>query len=209
MPIRVIPIRAKGSKSPGLRLKPRWGSISRPIANGVFSQPFDLQPSGVRWYGRFRSNYGVGYFSDGQRFAHSTRPRFDAAGSMDTSIADFAALIGAFMQSRLIRPGGAARTVLTAGADPGGPSIPALVRATRPGTCRGRFLSRPGCRSLDRQAEPGCFRGGHDKGFDNMFVCLVDEDRCVLLMSNAPHGQRLFPQIVDELIGPTDLPWQC
>lgn len=102
MPIRVIPIRAKGSKSPGLRLKPRWGSILRPIANGVFSQPFDLQPSGVRWYGRFRSNYGVGYFSDGQRFAHSTRPRFDAAGSMDTSIADFAALIGAFMQSRLI-----------------------------------------------------------------------------------------------------------
>lgn len=41
-----------------------------------------------------------------------------------------------------------------------------------------------------------------------MFVCLVDEDRCILLMSNAPHGQRLFPQIVDELIGPTDLPWQ-
>lgn len=169
--------------------------------------PAGLRRTGPVWKDAFNDNFDIAYGEANRRLGHDKRDRFDAAGSMNTSIADFATFTAAFLRGAAISPD--ARRML-------------LTRQT-PIRSAHQFppwssAQKPSLRAIDlaaglgvvlwrgRQGE-GFFKGGHDDGGDNMLVCLIQRQRCVLVMMNAPKGHLAFPRIVEAILGPTDLPW--
>jgi hypothetical protein len=54
---------------------------------------------------------------------------------------------------------------------------------------------------------PAFFKGGHDDGTNNVFVCLERSKTCVLLMSNSSRGESIFRYLLDDVLGKTCFPW--
>ncbi|MFK8016035.1 MAG: hypothetical protein AB8G17_11420 [Gammaproteobacteria bacterium] len=55
---------------------------------------------------------------------------------------------------------------------------------------------------------PAFFKEGHDDGTANYALCLEDTKTCVLLMSNSVRAEGIFKELVDTLLGDTQLPWR-
>ncbi|WP_287129828.1 hypothetical protein [Candidatus Cyanaurora vandensis] len=52
------------------------------------------------------------------------------------------------------------------------------------------------------------FKEGHDDGTANYMLCIQRKRRCILLMSNSVRAEGIFVALVDNLLGPVNLPWQ-
>jgi CubicO group peptidase (beta-lactamase class C family) len=170
-------------------------------------EPLGLLRSGLSWQDRFASDCDIAYSEAGQRLGHDKRASFDAAGSLNTSIGDFAELVAAFQRGEIISAT-ARKFMLTPQAPiSSAHQFPPWSDKQNPSNGRIGLSAGLGVVLWTGRRGPGFFKGGHDDGGDNMLVCLVDEDKCILLMMNSPKGHLVFPQIVEAVLGPTDLPW--
>ncbi len=53
----------------------------------------------------------------------------------------------------------------------------------------------------------GFFKGGHNDSTGNMIVCLIETQRCVVILANDVRAERAFPFVVRQLLGETGMPW--
>ena len=54
---------------------------------------------------------------------------------------------------------------------------------------------------------PGFFKGGHNNGTGNTWVCLDKRRSCAVLLSNDVRAETIFPDLVRLLLGETGTPW--
>jgi CubicO group peptidase (beta-lactamase class C family) len=66
-------------------------------------EPFKMTRSGMVWESRFESDYANGYDEWGRSLGPERRPHADAAGSMQTTLGDFARFMQAVMQGEKLR----------------------------------------------------------------------------------------------------------
>ena len=66
-------------------------------------EPFGMTRSSMVWESRFESDYANGYDEWGRSLGPERRPHADAAGSMQTTLGDFARFIQAVMQGEKLR----------------------------------------------------------------------------------------------------------
>lgn len=169
--------------------------------------PLGSENIGLTWRESFESDYDAGHDMDGARIGHPVREEFDAAGSINGSPHAFALLVAAFMQGDLISD--TARNILLSPqvAIRSAHQFPPWSDERNEGLADVQLSSGLGVVLWEGPQGRGFFKGGHDRGGDNMMVCLIERDACVLVMMNAPKGHLVFPQIVDALLGDTGLPW--
>ncbi|QMW22419.1 serine hydrolase domain-containing protein [Sandaracinobacteroides saxicola] len=155
----------------------------------------------MMWRADFADNLADGWKADGQPEPHDERSKVRAAGSLDSSIADLAAIT-----ARLVRRQGAA-----------------LFEPQRPITSRSQFPSlQPeapvgerwpglaaglGVVTFTGPQGRGFFKGGHNDSTGNMLVCLERRLRCVLILSNDVRAEPAFPRLTRAALGETGLRW--
>ena len=61
--------------------------------------------------------------------------------------------------------------------------------------------------SFDGPQGPGIFKSGHNDSTGNIMVCLLNDQECILLLSNDVRTERAFPSIVRAALGDTGVPW--
>lgn len=169
---------------------------------------FGMARTSMIWRPDFAGNLADGWKSDGSVEPHDERSRVRAAGSMDTTIADFARFAAGFMRGE------------------------GLNKASRAGMLRGRLPIRTASQfpSLGPEVPPekqwkglaaglgvvaftgpqgrGFFKGGHNDSTGNMWVCLERGRRCVVLLANDVRAEAAFPALVEAALGDTGLPWR-
>ena len=162
----------------------------------------------MTWRADFSSNLADGWEADGSIEPHDDRSTVRAAGSMDTTIADFARFAAAFVRGEGLSE--AARAEMTK---------PQLIITTA-----SQFPTlQPEAASADRVAGlaaglglvlfegpqgRGFFKGGHNDSTGNMWVCLEKGQRCAVILANDVRAEAAFPAIVRALLGETWLPWR-
>jgi hypothetical protein len=52
------------------------------------------------------------------------------------------------------------------------------------------------------------FKEGRDDGTVNYALCVKPRRACILLLSNSDHAEGIYKYLVDDLLGPTGLPWK-
>lgn len=162
---------------------------------------------GLTWRESFTDDYDAGHNPDGSRIGHPVREEFDAAGSINGSPTAFARFVSAFMRGELVSD--AARTELLAPQTPvrSAHQFPPWS-AERDETLAAIDLSAGlGVVLWTGPQGRGFFKGGHNDGADNMLVCLIERNDCILMMTNIAKGHLIFPQIAEAVLGPTGLPW--
>ncbi len=168
---------------------------------------FGMADTGMMWRADFADNLADGWMADGGVEPHDERSKPRAAGSMDTSIADFARFAAAYIRGDgLPAAGRAALTrpwlpITTATQFPSlQPELPPEVR--RPDLAAGL-----GVVVFDGPQGHGFFKGGHNDSTANTWVCLETGRRCVVILSNDVRSEAAFPTLVAFILGDTGVPY--
>lgn len=167
---------------------------------------FGMTRTSLTWRADFESDFAVGHDQRGQPLRRSRYTRARAAGTMDTTIADYARFLAAVLRGEGLSPARQAEMLRPQIAIFSRRQFPTLALETTDdnrkiglsyGLGWGLFQSRHG---------PAFFKEGHEDGWENHGVCFVDRKTCVVLMSNSENGEKVFLPLLDALLGAHDTP---
>jgi CubicO group peptidase (beta-lactamase class C family) len=172
-----------------------------------FFQPLDMTRTSLKWRADFASDLADGWKIDGTPEPHDERSRVRAAGSMDTSISDFARMAAAMVRGHGLSP--AMRRQFAKGSLPitTKQQFPTLLPEAPPAE-RPTAAAALGVIAFTGPQGPGWFKGGHNDNTANTLVCLERGQRCVLILSNDVRAEAAFPALVRAALGETGVPYR-
>lgn len=167
---------------------------------------FGMTDTSMTWRPDFARNLADGWKADGSVEPHDERGSVRAAGSMDTTIADFARFAAAFMRSEGLSASARAEMLRSQQPVFGISQFPTL--AEPPAAQRWPGLGAGlGLMTFTGPQGAGFFKGGHNDSTGNLWVCLERGRRCVVLLANDVRAEGAFREIAELILGPTGMPW--
>lgn len=180
--------------------------LGQEMQRRVFDR-FGMTMTSMTWRADFAANLADGVTAERRWVPHDPRSRVRAAGSMDTSIEDFARFAAGLARGDGLSPKGRAEMtrpqapITTASQFPTlQPELPVAQR--RPDLAAGL-----GVVLFDGPQGRGYFKGGHDDQTGNTMVCVERRRACVVLLSNDVMAERFYPAIVRRVLGETGVPF--
>jgi len=181
--------------------------LGKEMQRRVF-EPFGMTRTSMMWRPDFATDLADGWDSEGKAEPHDERSRVRAAGSMDTTINDFARFAAGYIRGEGLSAKGRAELVrpilpiTTASQFPTlQPELPAAQR--RPDLAAGL-----GVVVFQGPQGPGFYKGGHNDTTGNTWVCIERGRRCVVILANDVRAEKAFPGLVRFVLGDTGAPWE-
>ncbi|MFL6634288.1 MAG: serine hydrolase domain-containing protein [Massilia sp.] len=180
--------------------------LGREMQERVFDR-FGMKNTSMTWRPDFADNLADGWKEDGSPEPHDERSKTRAAGSMDTTITDFARFAAAYVSGEGLAP--ASRRELTRAQLPieTATQFPSLQPLAPPEQRHRNLAAGLGVVTFAGPQGRGFQKGGHNDSTGNTWVCLEQHKRCVVILSNDVRAEALFPGIVKIVLGETGMPW--
>lgn len=170
--------------------------------------PLGMTRTSMTWQPLLADQTAIGYDKRGRPLGHVQRTAARAAGSMDTTIADYARFLSAMMRGTLVSPA-AKRAALT-------PRI-AIHTARQFPTLEMTPSTEPdkvglayglGWGLLTKTPYGlGYFKEGHDDGWGNYSLAFDRSGIGIVLMSNSDNGETIFRALLEKIIKDDVTPW--
>jgi hypothetical protein len=166
-----------------------------------------MRHTSMMWRTDFAGHLADGWDIDGKVHPHDERSKVRAAGSMDTTIADMARFAAGYVRGEgvgnrgldeLLRP----QLHITSAVQ-----FPPLQPDLPPARQRPDLAAGLGVVVFDGPQGKAFFKGGHNDITGNMMVCLVRQQRCVVMLANDVRAEAAYPRLVAFVLGETGLPW--
>ncbi|MEO7433281.1 MAG: serine hydrolase domain-containing protein [Dokdonella sp.] len=180
--------------------------VGREMQTRVFDR-FGMTRTGMLWREDFAGNLATGYDEDGKPIAHRARRGVRAAGSMDTTIADQARMVGGMLagdglsadsRAERLRPQARIRSLQ---------QFPTLSERTTTDNDGIALATGLGVIVYDSPLGKAWFKSGHDDGTNNLILAFPEAKAALVMLSNSSNGESVFRALADELLGPTCFPW--
>ncbi|MGE7136437.1 serine hydrolase domain-containing protein [Luteibacter sp. NPDC031894] len=168
---------------------------------------YGMKRSAMTWRDDFADNVAIGYDEDGKPLGHKRRESVRAAGSMDTTIADYARLLAAMSRGEGLQPATYATWLKPVVRIRSVRQFPTIGLADSKDNDSISLGYAMGVGTFESPRGPAFFKEGHDDGTNNLFVCLERSKTCVLMMSNSSNGESIFAYLLDDILGKTCFPW--
>lgn len=181
--------------------------VGREMERRVFER-FGMTRTSMTWRDDFQENVAHGYALDGKLEKHRARRNVRAAGSMDSTITDYAKFLAGFMRGEGISAEARQEMLRPQIAITSAHQFPTLDTATNAALEKIGLAAGLGVVLFQSSAGLAFFKGGHDDWTGNMAVCAEAKKQCILLMSNSVRAEIIYPALVNSLIGETKLPWE-
>lgn len=180
--------------------------VGREMQRRVFDR-FGMRNTSMTWRPDFADNLADGYTSEGRVRPHDERSKVRAAGSMDTTIEDFARFAAGFMRGEGLS--GKSRAEMTSAQWPitTARQFPSLAAELPPAQRRPDLAAGLGVVVFSGPQGPAFFKGGHDDITGNTWVCVERQRRCVVLLANDVRAEKAFAGLVKFVLGETGAPW--
>jgi CubicO group peptidase (beta-lactamase class C family) len=172
----------------------------------VFAR-FGMSRTSMTWRADFAANLADGYDINGARRAHDHRDNVSAAGSMDTTIADWSKFLAAVSRGEALSAASWAEMTRRQIEIDSVAQFPTLRDDTTEANKAIGLGYGLGWGVFETPFGHAFFKEGHDDGTANYALCIAARRDCVLLMSNSVRAEGIFLPLVDALIGHTNLPW--
>ena len=85
--------------------------------------------------------------------------------------------------------------------------FPTLAVDDSPDNARAGLAAGLGVVTFRNVDGPAWYKGGHDDGTGNIAICLEHRRRCVVLLSNDVRAERLYPELIGDVLGETSMRW--
>jgi CubicO group peptidase (beta-lactamase class C family) len=169
---------------------------------------FGMTNTSMMWRADFAKNLADGWKADGTVEPHDERSRPRAAGSMDTSIADFAKFAAGFMRGEGVSRGSRAEMLKAQLPITSRSQFPVMAPEAPPAERWTGLAAGLGVITFEGPQGRGFFKGGHNDSTANIWACVEKGRRCVVLLSNDVRSEKAFPKLVESILGKIGLPWR-
>lgn len=169
-------------------------------------RPLYMTRTSMIWQSRFEDNFANGYDEYGRSLGAERRSVPDAAGSMQTTLHDYATFLSAIMRRQIL----STRTIENMLA----PQItihfarqfPSLATATTPANDAIRLGYGLGWGLYSSPFGKAFFKEGHAEGWRHLALCFTNGSG-ILVMTNSSNGEGIFKPLIDSVMGPTSFPF--
>ncbi len=180
--------------------------LGKEMQRRVFDR-FGMKRTSMTWRDDFAPNVADGYDEHGKREPHDQRGAVRAAGSMDTTIEDYAKFLSGFLRGEGISAKARVEILRPQIAIHSAHQFPPLDPAENPANTEIKLAAGLGCVLFQSPAGPAFYKGGHNEWTDNLAIGLPGKKRGLLLMSNSILAETIYPALVKFLWGETKFPW--
>jgi len=179
--------------------------VGREMQARIFDR-FGMMRTSMTWREDFERNFAQGYTDGGVLQPHDRRHKVSVAGSMDTSLGDWANFLAVVARgeglSRQARYEMIRRTIVIDSVK----QFPTLS-AARTDQWRPIGLGYAvGWGVFETPYGLAFFKEGHDDATANYAVCIAERRDCILLMSNSVRAEAVFVSLVHKLLGDVPIP---
>lgn len=185
----------------GLGLK-----VGEEMQRRVFDR-FSMTRTSMMWRADFADNCADGYGIDGSFEAHDQRSKARAAGSMDTTIEDFARFLAGFSRGEGLSARSRAEMTTPGVAITTPSQFPTLSEATSPAMKALELSAGLGVITFEGPFGHAFFKGGHNDTTGNQAICVEEGRRCVLFLSNDVRAEGLYQRLTEATLGDPGMPW--
>lgn len=184
-------------------------SVTELMKEYVF-QPLGMARTSMLWQDRFEDDYANGYDEQRKSLGPERRPRGDAAGSMQTTLRDYAQFVQAVLSGAI--PGEVERKLML-GAQiqiVSKREFPTLSTETTTENRAIRLSYGLGWGLFWTPYGEAFFKEGHDEGWRHYVVCFDRPKSGMLIMTNSSNGEDIYSGLLESLLGDkfTPLEWE-
>jgi CubicO group peptidase (beta-lactamase class C family) len=167
---------------------------------------FGMTRTSMTWRDDFAANFAEGYTQDGKLQPHERQDDVGAAGSMDTTVEDWARFLAAVARGEGLSEKSKAEMVRRQVPIDSETQFPTLRDAR---TDRWKSIGLGyglGWGVFETPRGHAWFKEGHDEGTANYALCLERRRDCILMMANSTRAELIFVKLVHELMGEIPIP---
>ncbi|MEJ7676901.1 MAG: serine hydrolase domain-containing protein [Segetibacter sp.] len=176
------------------------------LAQEKIFKPFDMTRTSFLWQPAFENNYALGYDMNGDPLEKHKRTKAAAAGSMETTIADYSRFIEAVMQGKSLPKKSKQEMLSSQISIYTKRQFPSLNNDTVSDNKKIQLSYGLGWGLFNSQDGKAFFKEGHDDGWVHYTVHFPDKKISVIIMTNSSNGESIFKELVEKTTGVT-IPW--
>ena len=169
-------------------------------------EPFGMTRSSMIWQQRFENNYANGYDEYGRSLGPERRRKADAAGSMQTTLSDFARFVQAVMAGKRLPRETWQQMLSPQIAIPWKHEFPTLEFVPTDANKPIRLSYGLGWGLYWTPYGKAFFKEGHTDGFMNYVVCFDRPKTGLLIMTNSSNGEGIYKDLLEKLMKNTWTP---
>jgi CubicO group peptidase (beta-lactamase class C family) len=178
------------------------------LAREKIFEPLGMQQSSYIWQDRFEGNYAVGYDEGGNSLPKKKRSKAGAAGSLETTLSDYARFVEHVLQQNDLKPELFHEMVSPQIRIDSKYQFPTISDETTTANRAVGLAYGLGWGLLDTGHGRAFFKEGHDDGWEHYNINFVDKGVGIILMTNSSNGESIFKSLLEEIIGDTYTPWE-
>jgi len=169
-------------------------------------QPLGMTRSSMVWEERFESDYANGYDEEEHSLGPQKRTRADAAGSMQTTIADFSRFMEAVMQAKGLRKRTQELMFSSQVQIFSKHEFPTFSIETTDENRSIRLGYGLGWGLYWTPYGTAFFKEGHDEGWRHYTVCFDKAGTGIVIMTNSSNGEGIYKELLETLLRNTYTP---
>lgn len=179
--------------------------LSELMRDRVF-QPLGMTRTSMVWEDRFESDYTNGYDEEEHSLGPQRRRRADAAGSMQTTVADFARFMEAVMQGKGLRKQAREQMLRAQIQILSKHEFPTFSTETTDENKTIRLSYGLGWGLYWPPYGEAFFKEGHDEGLRHYTVCFDKPGTGIVIMTNSSNGEGIYKELLETLLRNTYTP---
>jgi CubicO group peptidase (beta-lactamase class C family) len=177
------------------------------LAQEYIFKPFGMIRSSYKWQTSFENDYAVGHDMNEDTLPKNKRSFANAAGSLETTIADWTRFIEAVIQGKGLSEKSRQEMFSPQIGIYTKHQFPSLNNDTTSeyrdiklsyGLGWGLFKSPFGW---------AFFKEGHEDGWEHYCVSFLDKKQSLIIMTNSSNGESIFKELIEKIIG-VAIPWK-
>ena len=172
----------------------------------IFS-PFGMRRTSYLWQPAFETDYAVGHLVNEDTIPKNKRTKANAAGSMETTIADYTRFLAAVLRGEGLSVKSRQEMLTPQIAIFSRRQFPSLDTATTTENQKIRLSYGLGWGLFVSPAGKVFFKEGHDDGWEHFAMCLSEKKAAFVIMTNSSNGEGIFTGLFEKLAG-IRIPWE-
>jgi CubicO group peptidase (beta-lactamase class C family) len=169
---------------------------------------FGMTRTSMLWREDFRPDFARGYDETGENLGHNMRQSVRAAGSMDTTVADYSAFLAGVLRGEGLSESLRSEMLSAQIKITSRHQFPTQLPVDTDANEKIQLSYGLGWGLFDSSFGHAFFKEGHDDGTNNYALCLEETRHCILILSNSSNAESIFLYLVNALLGETGLPWE-
>ena len=169
-------------------------------------RPLHMTRSSMVWESRFEDDFANGYDEYGRSLGPEKRSAPDAAGSMQTTLQDYATFLSAIMRRQILSTRTTGKMLSPEISIHSAHQFPSLDTATTTANDAIRLRYGLGWGLYSSPYGKAFFKEGHDEGWRHLALCF-NNGSAILIMTNSSNGEGIFKALIDSVMGPTSFPF--